>query len=275
MPNALVNDYRAGDIMITAIPHRRPFLDKLRTSTLKRRLRLARWVARISGRSKAPVTCRYFGADFAIIPGEAIGEEIAIQRYEWWALTMMMKACRRCRPDVFIDVGANIGLYTCVVGRARAARRLLAFEPDGRNFARLSENIARNGLANVVDARPVAVGASEGTAALITGTPENSGLTKVGDADDPHATSIDVICLDHELDIRNGNICIKIDVEGYELEVLAGARDLFRSNGGYAQIECHGDAQAAEISKIMNSHGWQFIDRHDLNLLFASPRDAG
>jgi hypothetical protein len=91
--------------MITAIPHRRPFLDKLRTSTLKRRLRLARWVARIRGRSKAPVTCRYFGADFTVTPSEAIGEEIAIKRYEWWALTMLMKACRRDQSLGFGPLG--------------------------------------------------------------------------------------------------------------------------------------------------------------------------
>ena len=91
-----------------------------------------------------------------------IADEIAIRRYEWWQLTMMLMACRRYRPDVFIDVGANIGLYTCVLGRAQAAPRLVAFEPDGQNFARLSENIERNGLAGVAAVRPVAVGAARG-----------------------------------------------------------------------------------------------------------------
>jgi len=213
--------------------------------------------------------CRYFGADFTVIPGETIDDEIAIKRYEWWELTMMLMACRRYRPDMFIDVGANIGLYTCVLGRAHAARRLLAFEPDGRNFARLSENIASNGLADVVDARSVAIGAAKGTASLIPGTPGNSGLTKLGDASPAHALSVDVIALDDELNVRNSMICVKIDVEGYELEVLAGAVNLFQSNGGYAQIECHGDDRATEIIEIMNGYGWQFIDGRNLNMLFA------
>jgi FkbM family methyltransferase len=255
--------------IMTAIPHRRPILGKLQTSALKRRVRLARWLAHMRGRSTAPVTCRYFGADFIVMPGEVIADEIAIKRYEWWELTMMLRACRRYRPDVFIDVGANIGLYTCVIGRERAARRLLAFEPDGQNFARLSENITRNGLADVATARPVAVGAAKGTASLIPGTSENSGLAKLEDAGGPCARSVDVIALDDELDIRNGKICIKIDVEGHEVEVLAGAVNLFRSNGGYAQIECHGDEHGAEITKVMDSYGWQFIDHYDLNLLFA------
>jgi len=175
----------------------------------------------------APVACRYFGADFIVMPGDVITEEIAIKRYEWWELTMMLKTCQHCMPDVLIDVGANIGLYTCVLGRAGAARKLLAFEPDGKNFARLSENLARNGLSGVTTARPVAVGAARGTASLIPGTPENSGLPKLGS---DGVVSVDVIALDEELDIRTHMICIKIDVEGYELEVLAGAVNLFRSN---------------------------------------------
>src|SRR5262249_55238427 len=156
----------------------------------------------------------YFGADFIVMPGEVIADEIAIKRYEWWELTMMVKACRRYRPDVFIDVGANIGLYTCVLGRARAARRLVAFEPDGQNFAQLSENIVHNGLSGLATARCVAVGAARGTASLIPRTSENSGLPKL---DNDGVVSVDVIALDDEIDIKNNVICIKIDVEGYEL----------------------------------------------------------
>jgi FkbM family methyltransferase len=251
--------------MITAIPHRRPFLGKLRTSVLKRHVRLVRWLAHMQGRSKAPIACRYFGADFVVMPGEVIADEIAIKRYEWWELTMILMACRRYRPDVFIDVGANIGLYTCVLGRAQVAPRLVAFEPDGQNFARLSENIERNGLAGVAAVRPVAAGAARGTASLVPGTPENSGLPRL---DDDGLVTVEVIALDDELDIRNGTICIKIDVEGYELEVLAGAVNLFRSNGGYAQIEGHGDKRAAEVTAIMRDYGWRFIDRHHADLLF-------
>jgi FkbM family methyltransferase len=251
------------------IPHRLPLLAKLRTSALKRRIRVAQWLAHTGRRSKAPITCRYFGADFIVVPGDAIADEIAIKRYERWELKMMLKACGLYRPEVFIDVGANIGLYTCALGRRRAAARLLAFEPDEANFARLSENIARNRLSGVTSARSVAVGATKGTALLVPGTPGNCGLSKLGG---DGSVSVDVITLDDELDIRNGTICIKIDVEGHELDVLAGAPNLFRSNAGYAQIECHQDrANATDITKTMEDYGWQFIDSHHLNLLFERP----
>jgi FkbM family methyltransferase len=259
--------------MVAAIPYRRPLAGKLWTSILKRRIRLSRWLARMQGRGDAPLMCRYFGADFIVTPGELIGDEIAINRYEWRELTMMLTACREYRPDIFIDVGANIGLYSCVLGRARAVPRLLAFEPDRQNFALLLGNISRNDLHGIIDARPVAVGATAGTALLMPGKPENLGLSKIVDMDQ-RAYSVAVVALDDELDIRNGMICVKVDVEGYELEVLSGAANLFRANGGYAQIEGHGDKRAAEITETMRDYGWRFIDRYGLDLRFARSNPA-
>ena len=203
-----------------------------------------------------------------------IGEEIAINRYEWRELTLMLAACREYRPDIFVDVGANIGLYTCVLGRARAVPRMLAFEPDRQNFAALLENISRNDLRGIVEARPVAVGAAAGTAMLAPGNPENLGLSKIVDADQ-RAYRVAVVALDDELDLRNGMICVKVDVEGFELEVLAGAANLFRANGGYVQIEGHGDERATEITEAMSGYGWRFIDRHGPDLRFSRANPAG
>jgi FkbM family methyltransferase len=253
--------------MVTIIPHRRPFLGKLRTSVLKRRVRLAWFLARWRRDGGMPMTCRYFGAAFAVGAGELIGDEIAVNRYEWRELTMMLAACREYRPRLFIDVGANIGVYSCILGKARAVPRLIAFEPDRQNFARLVENIGRNGLEGMSDLRPFAVGAKAGTAYLVPGGPDNSGLSKLA-GPDSGGYGVAVVALDGATDIEDSVICAKIDVEGYELEVLAGAARLFRHNSGYVQIEGHGDQRAAEIAEIMREYGWQFVDRYGLDLRF-------
>jgi FkbM family methyltransferase len=248
--------------IITTIPRRRPFLAKLRTSILKRRIRMLRWV---NGHSKDPVEDSYFGATFILWPDELISEEIAIKRYEWWELSMMLKACREYRPDIFIDVGANIGLYTCVLGRSHKVPKVLAFEPDIRNFARLSENVAHNGLADIADTRAVAVGARKGRALLVPGTADNPALTNIGAAG---TVPVDMVALDDALDIQGRMICVKIDVEGYELDVLSGGAKLFRSNAGYAQIEFHCE-NAGKVSRTMIDYGWEPIGQHDHNLVFA------
>jgi FkbM family methyltransferase len=270
----MIGRHGSNETMVTPLPHRRPFSGKVRTSVLKRRVRFVRWLARLRGRGAAPMTCRYLGADFIVTPGELIADEIAINRIEWRELAMMLAACREFRPHLFVDVGANVGLYSCILGRAQAVPRVVAFEPDRHNFKGLAANIARNGLRDIVDARPVAIGAAAGTASLVPGTPENSGLSKLGDAD-PRAYSVPVVTLDGEIDLRDAMICMKIDVEDYELEALAGAADLLRRNGGYVQIEGQGDARAAEITAIMRGHGWRFIDRYGLNLRFERPAPIG
>lgn len=256
--------------MIVPIPHRRPFLEKLRTSVLKRRLRVRRRIAQWLGAEENAFISRYFGADFRVFPGELVSDEIAINRLEWRELKMMITACRELRPAVFIDVGANIGLYSCIVGKAGVVPRVVAFEPDARTFARLTQNIDRNGLAAIVEPRPCAVGSKRGTAFLTPGPPENIGLSKVEDTG-AIEQSVDVIALDDELDFVDSTIAVKIDVEGYELEVLAGAARLFGRNAGYAQVEGLGDERATEITELMTGYGWQFVERYGLDLRFERP----
>ena len=226
-----------------------------------------RAIAPLLSREPIPIRCRYFGARFKVNPGDLIGDGIAINRIEWREITMMIAACREYRPDLFIDVGANIGLYSCIVGRARLVPRVVAFEPDQRNFARLNDNVERNRLTDIVQTRPHAVGATAGTVRLSPGPPENTGLSKIDNtAIDGYEVS--VIKLDDAFDIQKRSIAVKIDVEGAELQVLEGAANLFSRNFGYAQIEGHGDARASEITQLMQTYGWQFIDRHGLDLRF-------
>jgi FkbM family methyltransferase len=253
------------------VSYRRPFFEKLRTSFLKRRLYLARRMARLRGQKDWAIVARYYGADFEVCPDELIGDGIATNRIEWRELTTMIAACREYRPTVMIDVGANIGLYSCVLGKAGVVPRVVAFEPDRENFARLMENVKRNNLTAMVQARSCAVGARRGSAYLTPGPAENIGQSRIDGA----ATGkyrVGVVALDDEINIRNSSVAIKIDVEGFEMEVLKGAKRLCRDNGGYAQIEGHGDERVSEIRKLMEDYGWQFVDRCGINLRFQKKR---
>ena len=102
---------------------------------------------------------------------------------------------------------------------------------------------------------------------MTPGPADNLGLAKI-DRTGAGRYSVDVVALDDEVDIRGSAIVIKIDVEDYELEVLAGAARLLGSNGGYAQIEGHGDERAMQITDIMRGHGWRLVDRHGIDLRF-------
>ncbi|PYI83285.1 MAG: hypothetical protein DME26_15235, partial [Verrucomicrobia bacterium] len=65
------------------------------------------------------------------------------------------------RPgDTFIDVGANIGFYSLVVVTTRPQIKVIAFEPNPKNYALLAENVRANQLTQIT-CEPVALSDSE------------------------------------------------------------------------------------------------------------------
>jgi FkbM family methyltransferase len=210
--------------------------------------------------------CRYFGAQFRVAPNDLIGREMLLQRFEWLQIPAMLKACRELQPAAFIDIGANFGLYTCIIGRQKLAKRLIAFEPNRAVVERLREHIALNGLTGV-EIHETAVGATRHKAALSLGAPGYDALSSVVSAH-PGGYEIDVVPLDDTLTFIGKSLVIKIDVEGYELEVLHGAKNLLARNYGYAQIESFEERRAGAVIETMAQFGWQLADHIVDDLVF-------
>ena len=248
------------------VPHRRPIVEKLATSLQKRRF----WLQGLIGGHGHTLRCRYFGAQFIVDLDEVIGYEIAIRRFEWRELKLMIDACRRLKPAIFLDVGANIGLYACVLGRQRAVPKILALEPDRENFARLLANIELNHLSDIVDARHAAAAESAGTLMLAPSGNANRGMSRI-EADAQGGYDVAAVALDEVVPLRDGVIALKIDVEGFEAQVLTGAERLLSGNCGFAQIEAREDAAAARVAERMAALGWRFLERHGLDLRFEKP----
>lgn len=148
----------------------------------------------------------------------------SLDYYGEWCESELALLLRFCRPgDVVVDVGANIGSHTIAFARAvGAGGAVYAFEPQRLAFQLLCGNLALNVLTGV-HARQQAAGAQPGRAtvpALPWHEPHNFGAVSIhapaqaGDAVD--VTTLDALALD---------ACrlIKIDVEGMEPEVIAGA----------------------------------------------------
>ena len=194
-----------------------------------------------------------------------------LQRFEWLQIPAMLRACRELQPAAFIDIGANFGLYTCIVGRQRLAQRLIAFEPNRAVVERLRQHIALNGLTGV-EIHETAVGATMHKAALSLGAPGYDALSSVVSAH-PGGYEIDVVALDETLAFVGEPLVIKIDVEGYELEVLQGAKNLLTQNYGYAQIESFEERRAGAVIDRMAQLGWQLADHIVDDLVFRRAAD--
>ena len=139
-----------------------------------------------------------------------------------------------------IDAGAHIGTHTLsLAALAGPEGRVYAFEPQKKIYRELVHNLRLNGVSNVVPLR-FALGRNAGVIEMSPTVSGNEGSTAVGrGGDKAELRAIDSFAFD--------NVSfIKIDVEGYEDEVLEGARltiarhrpvILVEIQGGYFYIE--------------------------------------
>ena len=134
---------------------------------------------------------------------------------------------------VFVDAGANDGLYTLFAARRVGATGLVwAFEPSGREFARLEENLKLNALEN---ARPfrMALADRNGEEDLAVAGFEHEGQNTLGAFAHSGVALVRKERVSvHRLDdlVREANLpkidVMKIDVEGAEYRVLVGAQEV-------------------------------------------------
>ena len=131
------------------------------------------------------------------------------------------------RRGIVVDVGANLGWHALHAARHGNVEAVVAFEPDPFNAWLLERNLAENKIDNViVDCR--ALGATTGVARLYRYKSSNFGRHSLV-ADHGHGSrSIPLTDLDSALSAlgfgQRPVAVIKIDVEGYEPAVIAGAR---------------------------------------------------
>jgi FkbM family methyltransferase len=137
---------------------------------------------------------------------------------------------RLLRPGMHaVDVGANIGYYMLLLAQAVGPGGTVScFEPDPDNLVELERNVRLNGLASV-RIHPAAVGAENTTVELrggINGTVSAGGELRVP-----------LVRLDSA--VTRPVDFLKVDVEGYEGHVLAGARQILTQDRPNLLLEVH------------------------------------
>jgi len=141
------------------------------------------------------------------------------------SLRMWRRALAAFAWDVVVDVGVNYG-EMLVRPTLPTGARLLGFEPNPVVRELAGRTLALNGLD--VDLRPQAVGGRTGRARFaVDRTWSGTSSLDTGTYDEPGRWSfldVEVTTLDDVLGPEPGPFCVKVDVEGFEHEVVAGAR---------------------------------------------------
>ncbi len=159
------------------------------------------------------------------------------------------------RPgDTFLDVGANIGAYT-VLASAVAGAQSYAFDPSPAAIDSLRANVELNRVADLVRVEPCAIGRASGTVSVSTSGP--SAMHHIGN--EGSSSTMEMRTID-SYDLHPS--IMKIDVEGYEAEVLAGAAETARRPELVAIITENSDDSVKygdgiqSISSFMSQHGF-------------------
>lgn len=166
----------------------------------------------------------------------------------------------RMRPGVtFLDVGANIGLFT--VHAAKRGATVISVEPKPSNTRLLLENARRNDVS--VELHPLGASRESGYAVLQLSENANAGIRQL------EATSLgDEVIATQKLDTIVGERLInvlKIDIEGHEYAAMLGANSILSQSQPTIITEYSDEFQrlgsgvdGMQYLKLMESYGYRF-----------------
>ncbi|MDX6676130.1 MAG: hypothetical protein QOE31_182 [Solirubrobacteraceae bacterium] len=226
--------------------------------------RMSRWAARGLLRPLQPLTGR---GELSILGGIAVRLRVEARSFAPWGaqayavltgtheIQVQQALIRSVRAGEHVwDVGANIGYLTLVAARiVGPGGRVVAIEPDASCAAAIRTNAALNGL-DAIEVVEAAAAQRSGTADLVV--VRDRLWTRLASVGDHHEGEARVQVRTVALDDLEGPppAVVKIDVEGAELDVLAGMTRLLRDERPLVICEMHG--RNAEFCAVMEAAGY-------------------
>ncbi len=132
------------------------------------------------------------------------------------------------KEDCFVDIGANIGSYT-ILASGHVGATTFSFEPVPCTFAHLMANISINQIQEKATAYNIALGSSRGKIGFNTGSLDT--MHHVAEKNEPVTLNVPVEMLDDVMRNKQVPLLLKIDVEGFETEVINGAMQTLQHEG--------------------------------------------
>jgi FkbM family methyltransferase len=139
--------------------------------------------------------------------------------HEFEEMSFVLHALRA--NDLFVDVGANIGSYT-VLASAVVGARSISIEPVPDTFEKLKRNISVNSIQHLVNAYNIGISKTDGIIKFTAGLDTENHAADERETPSDILIAVKVLALDNLLAGKQPNI-IKIDVEGFETNVIGGA----------------------------------------------------
>jgi len=226
----------------------------------------------------APNNYLYPLNSFRYVNRNGINYKLDLHDYVDWWLFWGIKEESRSKlysllkiGDTAIDIGANMGETLMNFSKiVQSNGNTHGFEPDSINYARCVENLKLNNLKNIT-LNKLGLGNAAGEFRIKVDTPTNRGGNRITDQNDENSEIIQVITLDqYVLDKNISKIdLIKIDVEGFEFNVLRGAEQTLSKYNPVLFIELDNDnlkqqnASAKILIKFLAEKGYEITNADD------------
>jgi FkbM family methyltransferase len=236
---------------------------------MRRRLRAS--LMRLLGRREFTVEAQ--GLKFAVGHDDLIEQRIAREgAWEAEQFAFIAGKLKGQTFDVFLDIGANCGFYAMIAATKKLASEVIAFEPDPGNRAKLMRNIEANGLGEDIWVLDYALGDKTGAVTLTEGSQWNRGESYLAQDTMPAGETthkVRVVRFDDEFKIKGKRVFVKMDVEGYEFQVIDGMERTLKENSGFLQIEIFA-SDPAGLRRRVNELGYRYLGTVEFDHFFTN-----
>ena len=195
-----------------------------------------------------------------------------IIRNGWEELTTKMFKEGINKGDVVLDLGANVGYYSLLAAQLVGKEgKVYSFEPEPKNFSVLLKNIELNGYDNIVPVQK-AVSDTSGKITFFLHNRDTGAHTiyqpEPGERQFTESIEVETVTLDEFLNGKENHVnVVKVDVEGAEMAVLTGMKNMIKENQDLKMfIEFHppgikrrGDSSSVFARQLLEDYGFSVL----------------
>lgn len=196
-------------------------------------------------------------------------EIIEHHKFEEKEIRFLLKNIQENNISYFVDVGANCGYYSIKLANKIENLKIKAFEPNEEAYYKFDKTLKINPLlANQIKLNNY--GLSNHSKILEMTSLEKFGYLQTGGStvinpNEKHSINTKLFKAnfmkgDDEIDFENKNVCIKIDVEGHEHQVLEGLENTLKKNKIVLQVEIV-NQNFQKVNKLLNSFDFKFFNK--------------
>lgn len=202
-----------------------------------------------------------------------------LEKYEPLQPFLFSELSELIEAETFIDVGANIGAYSIAMAALDCIKSVHAFEATPVTVDELKANVGLNPNASKITVHPVAL---SDTARVVNFgiVSDFSGANSIIDTSihgrDKFSDQLSIRCvpLDDIVCIRDEVVSLKIDVEGHELQAVAGSRNLLGHNRVLIQVENHAPSDG-RLADFLSELGYRLLLNIGPDHYFSNIADLG